>query len=50
MATVEARIRRDLPIPYFYQLVQLLQEEIERGGATMEPRRGCLVCSYGVNM
>ena len=31
MAITDSRIRRDVPIPYYYQLMQLLQEEIEGG-------------------
>jgi GntR family transcriptional regulator len=31
MAVLDARIRRDVPIPYYYQLMQLLEEEIEAG-------------------
>ncbi len=30
-AALDTRIRRDVPIPYYYQLMQLLQEDIEDG-------------------
>lgn len=52
MAAIESRIRRDVPIPYYYQLMQLLQEEIDGGTwSTGEPipSEHDLCSMYGVS-
>jgi GntR family transcriptional regulator len=46
------RIRRDVPIPYYYQLIQLLREEMERGtwsADTPIPSEHELCTRYGVS-
>ncbi|HEX6507914.1 MAG TPA: GntR family transcriptional regulator [Chloroflexota bacterium] len=50
--TTEAQIRRDVPIPYYYQLIQVLQDAIERGvwpADTLIPSEHELCATYGVS-
>jgi GntR family transcriptional regulator len=49
---VAARIQRDVPIPYYYQLIQLLESEIEAGVwavNTLIPSEHELCAMYGVS-
>ncbi len=52
MLVPDSRIRRDVPIPYYYQLMQLLQEEIEGGRWVTDqlvPSEHELCAIYGVS-
>lgn len=49
---VDTRIRRDVPIPYYYQLIQLLEDDIETGkwsSGDMVPSEHELCAIYGVS-
>jgi DNA-binding GntR family transcriptional regulator len=51
-AEVAGTIHRDVPIPYYYQLIQLLREDILSGALaadTMIPSEHNLCASYGVS-